>query len=240
MNQFDHTTGKEMNLRYFLKVIKKRLWLIALITVSVTAAGWLFTTFDHTSPKYQASTNIIIDADTEYRNTLQVVIKDTTVLEAVVNELDLAQSAEALAKQVYVESIDDTQVVKISVVDSDPTLAASIANTTAKVFKRKVPSIVDINGVRVLSKAKTNVTPMKTNETKILLASFILGIVSGLGLVFIMDYFDDSIKSERDIEKLLGMQVLGTVSKKKKTNKKIRKRRRRRELKFRGETIGID
>ncbi|RWR07853.1 Wzz/FepE/Etk N-terminal domain-containing protein [Siminovitchia fortis] len=238
MNQFDNSVAKEFDLRSLSKLIKKRLWLVILITVVFTGVGWTYTELNNMSPKYEASTNVIIDAEAEYRNTLQVVIKDITVLETVIRELGLDKSTETLAKQVRVESLEDTQVVKISVVDTNPESAADIANTTAKVFIKKVPSVLDINGVSVLSEAKVNSKPMQNNGIKILLAAFLLGAVTGLGLIFIMDYFDSTIKSEREIEQLLGTQVLGSVSKKQK-GKIISWKKPKRELNFRSETIGI-
>ncbi len=238
MIQFENSAVNEFNLRNLYTLILKRLWLIFLITILFTAMGWLFIEYNNKSPKYQASTNIIIDAEAEYRNTLQVVIKDITVLESVIRELRLEKSSEDLAKQVKVESIEDTQVVKISVVDKDPILAADIANTTVRAFKERVPDILDINGVSILSEAKAQSKPMQHNKVKIILASLILGIVTGLALIFLMDYFDNTIKSEAEIEKILGIQVLGSVSQKKKRRTK-RKKKRTKELHFRSETIGI-
>ncbi|MBD8004742.1 YveK family protein [Bacillus norwichensis] len=238
MTQFETSEVKEFDLRNLYKLIFKRLWLLFLIMTLFTAMGWLLIEYKNKTPKYQASTNIIIDAEAEYRNTLQVVIKDITVLESVIRELRLEKTSEDLAKQVKVESIEDTQVVKISVVEKDPILAADIANTTVKAFKERVPDILDINGVSILSEAKAQSKPMQNNQVKIMLASLILGIVSGLALIFLLDYFDNSIKSEADIEKILGIQVLGSVSQRKKRGTKKR-RRQKRELHFRGETIEI-
>ncbi len=238
MTQFEASEVKEFDLRNLYKLIFKRLWLLFLIVILFIAMGWLLIEYKNKTPKYQASTNIIIDAEAEYRNTLQVVIKDIAVLESVIRELRLQKTSEELAKQVKVESVEDTQVVKISVVEKDSILAADIANTTVKVFKERVPDILDINGVSILSEAKAQSKPMQNNQVKIMLASLILGIVSGLALIFLMDYFDNSIKSEAEIEKILGIQVLGSVSQKKRRGTKKR-RKRKRELYFGGETIEI-
>ena len=88
---------------------------------------------------YQSSSRIIINADAEDRKTLQVIMKDSTIMEKVVERLKLDRSPEALAGQITVQSIDDSQVVSIGVIDTDPTMAANIANTTAKVFKEEIP-----------------------------------------------------------------------------------------------------
>ena len=62
------------------------------------------------------------------------------------------------------QSIDASQVVSISVIDSDPTMAANIANTTAKVFKEEIPNIIGFNDVQLLSEAK--VVPYPINDSR--------------------------------------------------------------------------
>ena len=171
------------------------------------------------------------------RKTLQVIIKDSTIMEKVVQELNLDRSPEALAGQITVQSIDASQVVSIGVTDTDPTMAANIANTTAKVFKEEIPNIVDFNDVQLLSDAKIIPNPINENQNRSIMISFIIGLVAGIGLVFFLDSLDDSVKSEDDVEEFLGVPVLGKVSKMKKKNLK-KKNRRKQEIEFRGETIG--
>ncbi|URT70228.1 YveK family protein [Cytobacillus firmus] len=240
MNHFqDQRVAKEINLKDLFRVIKKRIWIVIVFAVIATAAGWFYSNANKTVPLYETSTNIIINAETGYRNTLQVIIKDTIVLEKVIRELELQSSPSSLAGSINVGSIDDTQVVKITVTDTNPTRAADIANTTAKVFIEEIPNIMGFEDVRVLSEAKINPIPInEDNQNKIIIAAFIFGIIAGIGLIFLIDSLDDSIKSEKDIESVLGIQVLGSVSKINKKNVNKRKNRQT-KLEFRGETIGF-
>lgn len=240
MNHFqDQRVAKEINLKDLFRVIKKRFWIVIVFAVISTAAGWFYSNANKTVPLYETSTNIIINAEPGYRNTLQVIIKDTIVLEKVIRELELEMSPSSLAGSINVGSIDDTQVVKITVTDTDPTRAADIANTTAKVFIKEIPNIMGFEDVRVLSEAKINPLPInEDNQNKIIIAAFIFGIIAGIGLIFLIDSLDDSIKSEKDIESVLGIQVLGSVSKINKKNVNKRKNRQT-KLEFRGETIGF-
>jgi capsular polysaccharide biosynthesis protein len=236
MNRFnqDQRVAKEINLKDLYRVIKKRFWVVFLITILATAAGWFYSSLNKTTLLYQTSTTMVINAEAGYRNTLQVIIKDTIVLEKVIKELGLEKSPEALAAGITVESIDETQVVKISVIDTNPNRAAEIANTTAEVFIEEIPSIMDFEEVRVLSEAKINPLPInQDNQHKIIITAFIFGVAVGIGLIFLIDSLDDSIKSERDIEMMLGIQVLGCVSKMNKKNINKRKSRQT-NVEFRG------
>jgi len=130
-------------------------------------------------------------------------------------------------------------VVKISVTDTNPVRAADIANTTATVFKGQIPKVIKYKNVSVLSEAQINSEPInKDNQNKIIIGAFAVGLILGLGLIFLIDSLDDSIKSTRDIETVLGVQVLGSISKMNKRNV-TKKRAKSEKLELRGETVGI-
>lgn len=228
-------TAKEIDLKELLNIVKKRIWLVILLTLITTVAGGTYK-YMTTTLLYQASSRIIIEADTDYRTTLQVIIKDSTILEKVVKELKLEKAPEALAGQITVQSINNSQVTSISVVDSDPKMAATIANTVAKVFKAEIPKIVNFKDVRFLSEAKINPNPINGNQTRSIIIFFIFGLAAGIGLVFFLHSLDDSIKSERELEELLGLSALGSISKMNKRN--IKKRNNQVKVNVRGETVG--
>ena len=208
----ENQVAKEINLKELFAVIKKRFWVAAVITVLFTLVAGVYSTFS-TNLLYQSSSRIIIKAGAEERTTLQVIMKDPTIMEKVVQELKLERSPEALAGQITVQSIDTSQVVSISVIDSDPTVAASIANTTAKVFKEEIPNIIGFNDVQLLSDAKVVPFPINDNGNRMVMIGFVLGLVAGIGLVFLLESLDDSVKSEEDVEEFLGIPVLGKVPK---------------------------
>ncbi|MBS4220195.1 capsular biosynthesis protein [Bacillus sp. FJAT-49711] len=219
--------AKDINLKDLYRVIVKRLWIVLVLTFLTTIAGWYYSSLNKAEPLYEASTNIIIEADSEYRKTLQVIIKDTIVLEKVIADLGLEKSPSSLAGQINVYSIDDSQVVRISVTDTDSKRAVEIANTTAKVFSEKIPSILNFKDIRILSEAKENPFPInESSPNKIILLAFVFGIGLGIGLLFLIDSLDNSIKSESDIEMLLDIQVLGSVSSMNKRNISKRKNKR--------------
>jgi capsular polysaccharide biosynthesis protein len=233
-NNTSRREAKEINLKEILNVIMKRFLIIIIMTCIAGIAGFYYSSYNQT-PLYQTSSRIIIGANGDLMKTLQVIIKDTTVLEKVIQELDLAKSPEALAGQINVQSVEASQVVSINVVDTDPVIAAEIANTTAKVFKEEVPNIIEFNDVRNLSEAKVNPYPINGNQDRTILIAIIIGLVAGVGIAFLLDSFDDTIRSEREIEELLGIPVIGHVSKMNKKNIK-KKGHYEIELNLRGET----
>jgi capsular polysaccharide biosynthesis protein len=229
--------AKEINLLEIFSVIKRRFWLIAILTVLAAMLGIIINN-SATVPLYQSSSRIIIGADEESRKTLQVIVRDSAILDMVVKELKLTKSSEELAGQISVQSVEGSQVVSISVVDTDPAQAAVIADTTAKIFQAEVPKIVGQDYIRSLSKAKINPLPInpKTND-KVILA-IIGGIVAGVGLAFLLESLDDRIRSEKELERMIGVQVLGRVSKM--NNRNIKKKKSvQSDLEQRGEPVGF-
>ena len=231
--------SKEINIREWIRVLKKRLWVIAIFTVLTFVCGLFYIKW-FTTPLYQSSATIIIEADADLRNTLQVIIKDSNVMEKVGQELGLSASPENLAAQITVTSIDNSQVVNIGVIDSNPERAAAIANTTAQVFKEEVPSIINFNKVHFLSSAKEDPAPINENHNKLLIVAIGLGVIVGIGFAFLLDSLDHSIRHTDDIENLIGIPVLGRVSKINRVRSSSKGRQRQKaEISHRGEKLSL-
>lgn len=240
MNQIhneENKRAKDINLKEIFLVVKRRIWLIIAVVFLASMAG-IFLNSSSAVPLYQASSKIIIGADAESRKTLQVIVRDSAILDIVIEKLGLKKTADSLAGQITVSSIDGTQVVSISVTDVDPRQAAKIADTTAVVFMEQVPIILEgqDDPVRILSKAKVNPAPINPKSNNKLYMAVIGGIVVGIGLAFLLESLDDKIRSENDIESFLELPVLGCVPKVNKRN--VRRRSNKMQTDIRGETIG--
>ncbi|MDE5413777.1 YveK family protein [Alkalihalobacterium chitinilyticum] len=227
--------AKEINLRELYIILKKRFWIVIIITFIAGIAGY-FQNSTHTTLLYQTSSRIIVGANADYMNTLRVIMRDTIIMEKVIEELDLKKSPERLAGQITVDSIDNSQVVRITVVDTDPVLAADIANTTATIFKNEIGNIVNFNDVSYLSEAKINPYPINSQSNKTFYVSIVMGLVFGTGFIFLLNSLDDKVRSDRDIEELVGIPVLGSVSKMNRKN--INKHKHKHlEIESRGEDV---
>lgn len=230
---------KEINLKNLFAVIRRRLWIIVVLTIIITSAGAAYSIFLKT-PLYTSSARIIIQANTETMNTLKVMINEPAVLEKVAAELNINRSANTLSGQISAESVQGSQVVRITVVDTDPVVAAKIANTTAAVYKQEVASILNFNNISILPEAAATKysVPININHTKAIMISFFAGLVLSIGFIFLLDSLDDTIKSERAIEKLLDIPILGSISKMNKKNI-TDKYSKKRPVSLRGERIGL-
>ena len=221
-------TIEEISLIEIFQTLKKRIWLIISIT-SVAAIASAIISFFVLTPIYQSSTQILVNqsrndqavydvnairSNLEIINTYNVIIKSPAILDKVIEELALDHSYDQLNNQITVASQNQSQVVSITVQDPDPELAAKIANTTATVFQREIVKIMNVNNVNILAKATVgdNPSPIKPQPVLNIAIAIVVGLMAGVGIAFLLEYLDNTIKSEQDITKILDIPVLGIIT----------------------------
>ena len=239
--QYGHDNGsspdKEINLKEYFAVIKSRFWIVIVLAILTTAGGYFYSQYTYV-PLYETSTRIIVDTENQDMKTLMVMIKDPIIMEKVKNELKLQSSSEGVANRITVEQVDESRVVRISVTDTDPEAAVAIANATAKTYKSEIVKLLDFKEVQLLSEAKINPYPTNESQNKVVMAAAVFGLIAGIGLIFLLDSLDGTVKRESDIEAILGVPVIGNVSN---MNKKkfVSKKRKARSYEVRSESVDL-
>ena len=123
-------------------------------------------------------------------------------------------TAAQLKEKITVGSEKDSQVVNLSVQDPNADVAAQIANKTAEVFKKEIANIMNVDNVSILAKADIaeNPAPIKPRPLLNVAIAIVVGLMAGVGLAFLLEYFNNTIKNEQDIEKILGLPILGVIA----------------------------
>lgn len=217
-----------ISLKELFTTLKKRLGLILIITAIATMTSGVVSYFFIT-PIYQTSTQILVNqsqadqqqfnpnqiqTNLQLINTYNVIIKSPAILDKVKSELNLKESTGALNSKITVGSEKDSQVVLITVQDEKPEKAALIANTVAATFQSEIKNIMKVDNVSILSKADIGeqLSPIKPKPVLNMAIAFVVGLMSGVGLAFLLEYLDNTIKDEQEIEKLLELPVLGSIA----------------------------
>src|SRR5690625_5899 len=219
-----------ISLKEIFEVLKKRLLLIITVTVAAGIIAAVISLFVLT-PIYQSSSQFIVNqtkdqqesmqidsgtirTNVELINTYNVIITSRAILSEVVEELGLPYSTESLAKSIEVSSEQNSQVVTVTVKDPSPERATNIANTTVTVFQEKIPEILNVDNVSILTEAFTPADP-KPIEPKIQLniaIAIVLGLMVSVGIAFLLEYLDTSVTTEEDVEKYLNIPLLGVIT----------------------------
>jgi len=220
---------EEINLKDLFDFFVKKIPVMLLITAIIFTMGVVYTVFFKT-PLYDANTTLILvkketntsgDGMSVTQNdillnqklvsTYSEIIKSRRVLNQVVRKLSLNSSTAALSNQVTVSSVSDTEIIKIRVSDEDAELAAKIADTVADVFKKEVMDIYNLENVSIIDSAEVSDSPYNVQLMKDIIIYLAIGLIVSAGSMFVVYYFDTSVKSVEEIEKRLGVPVIGTI-----------------------------
>lgn len=113
-------------------------------------------------------------------------------------------------------SVNNTQVMTLVVRDNSYQRAAEIVNAISLVFKEEIPSLFNVENVSILNEAKVNPTveprPVEPNVLLNMAIAFIVSLMIGLGIAFLLEYMDDTLKTEADIEKYLGLPTIAMIT----------------------------
>ncbi|MGD7053933.1 YveK family protein [Sutcliffiella horikoshii] len=243
-----------ISLKELFQTIKKRLWLIVLLTVLATTASGVVSYFLLT-PIYQSSAQLLVNqsqneqgtvdvnqirSNVEIISTYNVIIKSPAILDKVSQELNGQETASSLNSIISVGPEGTSQILKITVEHPDPAQAANIANITAEVFQDEVTTLMNVDNVTILSPAQLgeNPSPIKPQPVLNMAIAFVVGLMACVGLAFLLEFLDNTVKNEQDVEKLLELPVLGSITVIE--DKDIQEAMQRNQLKARtrGETVG--
>lgn len=241
-----------ISLKELFQTLRKRLNLIIVITLIAVIVSGVISYFFIT-PIYKASTQILVNqtkseqslytqsevqTNLQLINTYNVIMKSPAILDLVIQELNLDMSVNTLNEKISVQSENNSQVVTISVEDEDPQQAAEIANKTADVFQSRIQEIMNVDNVSVLAKATVtdNQSPVKPQPLLNIAIALVVGLMAGVGLALLLEYLDNTVKTEQDVEKLLELPVLGVITKI--DEQDVPAPRGERTSRLRGESIG--
>ena len=217
---------EEIDIKQIFRAVLKRWWLILLVPL-VTSSIAAYVSFFVIDPVYEANATLyVISRQEAQQSTIQYndmlvgqqlvkdyreIVKSRTVTSQVIEDLDLDMSSKELAEKISVGSKNDTRIIEISVQDTDPDRASIIANKTCEVFMSKVKDLMKVENVEIVDNAISPETPVKPRPLLNIAIGMFLGLFVALGVIFLIEYLDDTIKNSEDVEKYLGLPVLGTI-----------------------------
>ena len=233
---------EELDLKELLSVFLKNKLIILLIVIVTTILGSIYS-FYLVTPKYEASTTLILGrinnstSETKTSTTDQItqselsinsnlvstyseLIKSRTLIQKVIDNLKLNLTESSVRNSISVSRISDTELIEITVKNEDGELASKIANEIAKVFSSKVEEVYNISNVYIIDKAIASNTPYNINHVKDIVIAIFMGVVISGIYVLIYHLLDNTIKSETQIEKNIGLKNLINIPLEKKKDKK--------------------
>jgi capsular polysaccharide biosynthesis protein len=216
-----------LDLQDFFYIIKKRLKLIVLITLGCAVITGLVSVF-LIKPTYEASSSIIVGKPTNniktdnndvmmYQNLVKTyaqIAQSDSVAKATLNKLNENITLDQFQKMVSVTPEQGTQILTIKADSKDPNEAAKVVDTMASSFITESKKVFPTGGdIQIMDRAQIPNEPVKPKKTLNVAIAFFLGLIVSVGISFLLEYQDNTIKTEDDIDRYLELPVIGVIPK---------------------------
>ncbi|AJS59970.1 YveK family protein [Paenibacillus sp. IHBB 10380] len=232
-----------MELKQYFRIIQKKWWLIVAIII-IAIAATLVKSLYFTIPIYSANAKLIVnqsasvgEVETLNAGTIQTsiilinsykeIIRSSAIMNKVVEKFpELGSNSREMSSKISVTSANNSQVMNLVYEDTSYAKAAAIVNAVSTVFKAEIPHIMNADNITILSEADTTASPSPININPIMniLISLVVSLMLAIGLVFLLDYLDDTLKTEAEIVEIMDVSVLAVVGKITKGDLKISRR----------------
>lgn len=199
-------------------------WKMIMLSAILTGVIGLVISIFLLTPQYEStselyvlskSTSITSLADiqmgTNLTNDYMVVVKGRPVLEQVISNLSLEENYEELSKKVALNNPSDSRILQITVTDPDCNRAKSIADEIAEVASRFISAKMDQDPPTIISYGYADGEPVSPNVLMNTAVSVLIGVFIAMAIVVITYLLNDTIMNAEDVERKLGLNLLGTL-----------------------------
>lgn len=227
MDEFEKVD--EIDLRELWFIFIKNIKLIAVITLIALIITSVFSFFI-LDKEYESYTTLMLGKPDDYSQdtsneityndvllnqklvtTYSELIKSKKITSEVIDKLDLDMSADALGNLITVNTVNDTEIIKITIRYNDPVLAAQIADTIAEVFMQRVSEMMKIDNVNLIDSAEVHNNPVAPRTLMNLAIALVIGLMAGVFVVFLREYLNTKIKDPKEVETLSKHPVLAVI-----------------------------
>ncbi|HBN85061.1 MAG TPA: hypothetical protein DDZ89_14600 [Clostridiales bacterium] len=215
-----------ININEIIYLIRIKWWIIA-ICFAVAVVGAAIYSFWIVDPVYSANALLFVGRESgenegpmsiaqmqanerlvmDYRE----IIKSRSAAKDVVERLELDIRIESIQKRIDVQTVSNSRMFKLSFESTDPELAANIVNEMTQVIIIKAEEIVGVENVSIVDQADVPVDPIKPNKKTNVAVAGVLGLMLGVGIIFVIEFLDNTIKNADDVQKYLGLNIMGEI-----------------------------
>lgn len=217
-----------LSLGDLLGVIRRRLWVVLLVGILMSGAVVGYEVFIQT-PEYRSSIRILIGQERggdpsslgadvqglqDVTLTMAEAVNSRSVAEGVVERLNLPMTPGDVLDNISAEQVSTTQFIEVSYTDTDPERAERVANAIGAEFSDKVSQVATgTNNVTaaVWDSAVAPDDPASPNPLRDGVLAFVVGLMLGIGLAFLIDYLDESWQSVEEVELVAGAPTFGVI-----------------------------
>ncbi|MBR5268578.1 MAG: polysaccharide export protein [Lachnospiraceae bacterium] len=213
----------EIDLLELFMALKRRFWLILAITVLGGGIAGAFSKFVLT-PQYTSTAMVYILskettltslADLQIGSQLTkdyaVIVTSRPVLEDVLEKQGLDLTYEDLKEKITINNPKDTRILSISVQDPDPKMAKALADEVASTASSYIGDIMEMVPPKMIEDGQVPIKKTSPSNFKNAVIGAMAGFAAVCGLIVLEVLMNDTVRTEEDVEKYLGLTVLAMV-----------------------------
>ena len=152
-----------------------------------------------------------IQTGTSLTNDYMVIVEGRPVLEQVIENLGLDETYRTLKKKVTLNNPSNSRILEITVRDADPTVAKDVADEIARVSAAFIQQKMDQDAPNIIQKGYSDGEPVSPSTLKNTAIGGFLGMFLSIAVIVTSYLFNDTIMNADDVQKKLGLNVLGTL-----------------------------
>lgn len=213
----------EIDLFELFMELKRKIWVILGVAVLCAGAAGAFSAFVLT-PQYTSTAMVYILskettltslADLQIGSQLtkdyKIIVTSRPVLEDVIEGLELNTTYKDLKKKITIDNPADTRILSISVMDPDPQMAKAIADKVAATASDYVGDIMEMVPPKLIEDGEVPLLKTSPSNTKNALIGGLVGTLLVCGFVTARVVLNDTVRTEEDVTRYLGLTVLASV-----------------------------
>ena len=215
----EEAVGMEMTLEDIFLTLKKRwLLIVSLVVIFAGVAGW-YTSYTY-FPMYTTTTTVLVnrqDITLGLSSSSDFYIREDllSTFQGIINSVKLRNEVAHRLETKNLGSVsvssDDSSIIRIKVTHADPELGAEVANMTAIVFQEMIKEMMYDMDSSILDEAVPSYAPQSMNlSTKVMIGAILGGMV-GVGICFLREYLDKTVKSPKEVELILEIPIMGVI-----------------------------
>lgn len=214
----------EIDLHEIVRVIRRRWWVLLTLPLVAALVAGLVSLFV-IKPVYEASTTMWVVKEgagpISYNDVLlnrnltktyaEVARSRAVILQVIEGQGLTETTVEGLQAKLTVTPVRDTEILKFAVRDRDPQKAIILASAVAEAFRAQITKSIKVDNVTIVDPAQVNPRPVSPRPLMNVALAGVLGGMVALGLVFLLEYLDTTVKTPDDVARHVGLPVLGVI-----------------------------
>lgn len=215
----------EIDILELLEMLLHKWIIIAVSGVGMAVIAFIFFKFIVT-PQYTSTARIMVinrqnnetitatdlTSSTTLSNDYVEIVTSRSVLEKVIEELELNYDVSTLKSKVSASVVTNTRMINISVTDPDPVLARQMTDSISTITSNRICEVMHIeNMVSIVDMGSLPTSPSSPATLRNTVIAAFLGIIVSSAVIIVIGILDDRIKTQEDVEKYLGVSVLGAI-----------------------------